>query len=349
MNGILGFADLLNDPQLNITERDSYIQVINKCSKQLLNIITDIVDISKIETNQVQIKLGAVKLSQLMESLYQAFYLKIAGMADLQFEYIMTPDTKDLGIITDEVKLQQILSNLLENAFKYTESGSIRYGCKLVDGEIEFFVSDTGIGIAEADHQVVFDRFRQAENHLVRKHGGVGLGLAICKAYVEMLGGKMRLQSQLYQGTTFIFDIPCRPTDIEVTEHHASGGGSHDFGSRTILVAEDDETNYNYIRAALKSTGVTLIHAWNGEEAIALYQQNPQIELVIMDIRMPLLNGFEATVRLKEIQPQLPILAMTAYAYEDEKQKALQAGCSDYLAKPVSLNILLETLRKYLS
>jgi PAS domain S-box-containing protein len=352
MNGILGFAEFLKNPNLSAESRNNYIEIINSCSKQLLGIITDIIEISKIETNQVKITKTKTNINAILQNVYSNLKITINKQKDVTLELSDLLSEDDTIINTDETKLQQVITNLVENALKFTDNGSVIFGCKAVDKNyVEFYVKDSGIGIEPDSQKVVFERFRRVELPQTDARGGTGLGLAICKSYVEILGGKINLESKVGIGTTVTFSIPLEhveiPNQIPIIKN-AENTTPHDFANKQILVAEDDDVNYLYLQEILSQTAATFIRAKNGKQAVELMSTVPNISLVLMDIKMPLMTGLEATVEIRKINKNVPIIAQTAYAFEEEKQHALRLGCNDYISKPIKRTMLIALIEKYI-
>jgi len=246
--------------------------------------------------------------------------------------------------------LKQILNNLISNAIKFTQNGEIILGCSVKDRELLFYVKDTGIGIPDDFKSVIFERFRQVELEKNRQYGGTGLGLSICKALVELLGGKIWLESEEDKGSCFFFTIPYNPSGINLTNLAISLNPSnyeYNWSGKTILIAEDEFTNYRLLEKMLRKTEVKLIRANDGIEAVELCRSHPEINLVLMDIKMPLMDGYEATRLIKEFRKKLPVIAQTAYALSNDKNKALNAGCDDYVSKPIGKDILLKMIHNF--
>ena len=348
MNSIIGFSQLLNNKALNDTKRESFVKKINNSSKQLLSIVEDIINISKIESNQEELFFETVSINNLLTELYDT-YEKEAESKNIQlfFENLLNPE--DCFVYTDIAKLKQILNNLISNAIKFTNQGKIEFGCILKDKILEFFVKDSGIGIEKNMHEQIFERFRQVEVDTTRDFGGIGLGLSISKEYVEMLNGKIWLISEVDKGSEFYFNIPFmknenKETELIENEHKVN----YKLENTTILIAEDNELNFVYLEELLSITNAKILHVTNGFEAVKICKTNKNIDLVLMDIKMPKLNGFEATLQIKKLRPDLPIIAQTAYAFTDDKAKAIHAGCDDYIAKPIVEADFFDILKKYL-
>lgn len=350
MNGIIGFIDLLKSPDFNKEQQDEFFLIIESCSRQLMSIITDIVEISKLETSQVQPIIKSCNIKTVRENIFSMFQQTFSAKSNLEFKLSCQDD--DLICLTDEVKLKQILTNLIGNAIKNTEHGSIEMGCSLSDNKnIVFYIKDTGIGISKENHELIFERFRQVDNSLTRKNGGTGLGLAITKAYVELLDGKIWLESEPGKGTTFFFSVPYlieeKTANDPQLENYEIVKKSN-FEGITILVAEDTDINFDFLKIALTREKMNILRAINGEEAVNICRKNPDIDLILMDIKMPVLNGHEATKQILEFRSNLPIIAQTAYAFSDDKVKALESGCVDYISKPLRIKTLLELIQKHL-
>ena len=335
MNGIVGFAHLLSEAQLDNDTREEYKLGIHICCNQLLSRVNDILDIAKIESGQVSVSKSKVNIHKLLQEKL-VFFSSLAREKNLNLS--LNPansdnsDNSDL-LITDKAKLNKIITNLLDNAIRFTHSGFIEFGYQVHDTNIEFYVKDTGIGISPSHYDIIFQPFRQADNEISQEFGGTGLGLTIAKTYVEMLGGKIWLESQFGKGTTFFFTLPFANS----TEKHSekSPARKNLNQSKTCLVVEDMEINYVYLKALLEPLGFNVLWAKDGKNGIEMALKNDDIDLVLMDIRLPGTDGYEATRIIKEKRPKLPVIAQSAYALHDERKRALEAGCDDYVTKPI--------------
>ena len=345
MNAISGFTELLKNPNLDRDSINQYIDIIYANSQQLLSIIDDILDIARIETGQVKINQNIVNVNHVLDGVCHALQQQIKSKG-ISFKIVHGLSEEMAIVETDEIRLKQILTNLLNNALKFTESGSIIIGYSFNKDYLEFFVKDTGIGIAKENHNIVFERFRQVDTGIARKYGGTGLGLTISRVLVELLGGTIWLESELFIGSTFYFTIPYKDSTLLSisTESYNEQKEVFNWHDKTILLAEDEEFNYFYIHEILNTTRAKLIWAKNGEEAVRYCQSNPEIDFVLMDIKMPQLDGYEATKLIKSFRPQLPIVAQTAYAMSEDRIKALNAGCDNYIAKPINKKRLLNLI-----
>jgi PAS domain S-box-containing protein len=349
MNGILGFAELLKDPYLDDTKKNKYINIINNSSKQLLNIINDIIDISKIEAGFETINNEYFSLNDLFDELY-AFFQPQAIQKNIEFELQKGLSDQDSMIESDPQKLKQSLINLIGNALKFTEAGHIFIRYSMIENTLSIEIEDTGIGMDEKFQKVVFERFRQVETTYTRKFGGTGLGLSISRSYIEMMGGTISVKSELEKGSCFTIQLPYKKAPVAVPTKRLEEASYKlpmiDLSKKTILVAEDEEINELYLRSALKPTGANLLFAKNGIEAINLFKKNPDISLILMDIKMPEMNGTDTTIAIKKIDKTVPVIAVTAYAFTEDREKCLLAGCNDYIQKPFRLKELYEIIRK---
>jgi len=349
MNAIVGFSGFLNDPDLKPNKRQEFTDIIIKSSEHLLAIIDDIIRIASIESGQEKIQKNEININLICDLIKDQFSSK-ANEKNVTLSLIPGLTGDEADIITDATKLTQILTNLIGNALKFTHQGYINYGYKLKNSQLEFYVEDSGIGIPLDMQEKVFDRFRQIETTATRNFGGSGLGLSISKAYVEILGGKMWLTSEMGKGSVFYFTIPYKKTNPKKLPDIPSVKGL-DFEfktTKTVLIAEDEISNFILLEEMLLDSGINIIRAVNGLEAVRLCQLNPNIDLVLMDIKMPEMDGYEATKRIKEFKPDLPIIAQTAYITEADRVKALACGCSDYISKPISKRLLLSKINEQL-
>lgn len=345
MNSIIGYSDLLIEEDIDDETKNSYLKIIQKAGNDLLKLVDDIIDIAKIEAGQLNIKLESVSVNSILAETHSMLSehtsLKLNGVS---LNLIQKEEFNDF-ILTDGLRLKQILVNIINNAIKFTQSGSINFGYTKKDNSLEFFVKDTGIGLTKEQIGIIFERFRQADDSTTKKYGGNGLGLSISKGLVDLLGGKIWVESEWKKGTTFYFTIPYIE-GIFISENVVKKT-KYDYSWRgyTILVAEDVDINYNLICEILKQTGVKTIRAKDGLECIEIFKENADsIDLVLMDIQMPLVNGYEATAEIKSISKITPIIIQSAYAMSDDIKKCYEAGCDDYIAKPMTKDTLLERI-----
>jgi PAS domain S-box-containing protein len=354
MNSIIGFADMLTEEGLSIDERKEYINYINNSGKVLLNLIDDIIDIAKIEAGQIQTSNVKFCINSIIDELKAFTANELKRMGKLNIELLSAksgPD--DLAIESDPFRLRQIITNLLVNAAKFTEEGRIELGYTIELKEaqrlVRFYVRDTGIGIPDDKHEEVFDRFTKLPHAANKLYGGTGLGLAISRRLAELLGGEISLQSKEGQGSLFSLSLPISQSDHGLLsakiESETFKKTDIDWSSKTILVAEDEESNFKFVKAALKKTKAEIIWVQNGKLAVEACLTNPSISVVLMDMKMPVMNGFEATREIRSKLPsRIPIIAQTAFAMAGEKEKSLSAGCDGYIAKPIKTRDLIEII-----
>lgn len=348
MNGIIGFINLLDDAELEENDKQDYIAIINKSSQRLLDTINDIIEISKIESGHLEVTLSNVNLGEVMK-FHHDFFKQQTDEKGLQLTCLLpTIDTPRL-IKTDRHKLDGILSNLLKNAVKFTKTGKIEFGLSQHDQALRFFVKDTGIGIPANRLEAVFERFIQADNNVTRPYEGSGLGLTITKAYVTALGGKIEVSSEEGIGTTFYFSIPYHPSTDQKKPSASDVEREAIAENHLILIAEDDDVNFFVITKMLQKENFHLIRAVSGEDTIQAVADNPNISMVLMDVKMPGMSGYDATRAIREFNPHIPILAQTAHAFVGEMDKALEAGCNDYITKPIDKNELLRKIHYWIS
>ena len=350
MNGILGFSELLREPHLSGEEQAEYIDLINKSGQRMLNLINDLIDISRIEAGETKPQITKTPLNSLLRDLH-SFFKPEAEKKGLRISCTTgLPDNKSI-IDTDSLKLNQILTNLVQNALKFTNHGGIDIGYTLNNTMLEFYVIDSGRGIPADMTEKIFDRFRQADNSLTRAYEGSGLGLSISKAFVEMLGGTIQVESIEGKGSKFTFTIPYNLTGLpKINLPSADKAEPAGYLSGiTILIAEDDEVSNLLIKKSLKEENITTLFAENGQEAVAMIEYHPEINIVLMDIKMPVMNGYEATKQIKQLRPDLPVIAQTAFTSTEDRKKAMEAGCDSFLTKPINKHNMLELMRLLLN
>ncbi|MCG8699735.1 MAG: hybrid sensor histidine kinase/response regulator, partial [Bacteroidales bacterium] len=342
MNGILGFAGLLKDPNMSPDMFNSYIDIIEQSGERMLNLIDDLVEISKIEANQVQIDPNETRLNHMVDRIYHKFKSQAENLG-LALTCEKGIADSEVEIFIDDIKLEIILNNLLKNALKFTKKGSIHFKYKIDDNHIIFSIKDTGIGIPPGMEEVIFERFRQVEYTYLRETEGSGLGLTISKSFAEKMNGKIWVESVLDEGSEFFVKLPFEELNNQVTESFAT---TEDVfkDEIIILIAEDDELSYIFFEQLFVDHNFKLLHAKNGHQTIQLLEENQGIEVILMDLKMPDMNGVEATTEIRKTNPTIPIIAQTAYASEADKKTAFNAGCSDFITKPIKKDILLEKI-----
>lgn len=363
MNSILGFSDLLKEPELTIDKQHQYLCVIENSGKRMLNIINDILTISKIESGIKEINYAEFNINEQIKSIYASFKAEIEKKG-INFSYKNGLPDSEAIVKTDSEKIQAVLMNLIKNAEKFTNHGEIEFGYCLKgesqSAELEFFVKDTGGGIRKEQMELIFERFRQGSEALTRNYEGAGLGLSISKAFVEMLGGKIWVESELENpltnsqskagSTTFYFTIPYyskTKKNAIMSNETSKTGKTHPSEELKILIVEDDLTSENMLELMIEAYCKSPLIAKNGLEAVQLCKENPDIDLVLMDIKLPELNGYEATKSIRKFNKNIIIFAQTAYALPGDKEKSIAAGCNDYISKPYSQAELTGLIDKY--
>jgi CheY-like chemotaxis protein/anti-sigma regulatory factor (Ser/Thr protein kinase) len=354
MNGIMGFAQLLKDSQLSESQKEQYIGIMYNSSRQLLRIVNDVLDISKIETGQYEVHNEPFNVNDLMVELFTEFNSQ-AEYQDVRLYLYNAFSRENACIYTDRTKLRQILFNLLNNAYKFTSRGTIEFGYYSNENYLRFYVKDTGIGIPRDRLEQVFDRFNRGETPGNAQYGGTGLGLSISRGLVELLGGTMGVQSEEGEGSVFYFEIPhesgtnnCGASDSPEGE---SSSTTQDI--KDILIVEDDEINAIFLNELLRDLGIgedhfNIHHVYKGRDAVDFCRENPDLELVLMDIKLPDIDGLKATQSIKQSCPEMRIVAQTAHALDSERNRAIEGGFDDYISKPIDRHQLSGILKKYL-
>ncbi len=346
MNGILGFAELLKEPDLTGDQQIKYIDIIEKGGARMLNIINDIVDISRIESNLVNLSTSETDINKKIEYIH-AFFKPEAKQKHIKLDYTAPLPTDEANVIIDREKTYAILSNLVKNAIKFTDKGSIEIGYTKKDDNLEFYVKDTGIGIHYDRQEAIFERFIQADVEDKNAYQGAGLGLSISKAYIEMMDGKIWVESEFGKGSTFYFTIPYIVKSNGVQNDHKiiTDVDADDIVKKLkVLLVEDDKVSMDFLKIIMGEVQV-LFSASNGAEAIKICKDNPDVDLILMDIKMPVMDGFEATQQIRKFNKDVVIIAQTAYGLTGDRVKALEAGCNDYVSKPIEKVKLLEIIK----
>jgi len=349
MNGILGFANLLNEQTLTNRQQKEYLGIIQKSGTRMLNIINDIMNISKVESGQIEIHLSETNVNELIEYMY-SFFKPEAKLKGLKLS-TRTPLSDDEAILlTDREKLYAVLTNLIKNAIKFTWDGFIEFGYEMKEKSLEFFVKDTGIGISPDFKEIIFERFRQCSESYTRDYEGAGLGLSISKAYVEILGGGMRVESIQGQGSVFYFSVPYTESPVQKAvgkNNIPSELLECSISNLKILIAEDDKISERLISLAVSDYSRQILTAGNGIDAVETCRNHPDIDLILMDIQMPVMDGYEATRQIRQFNRDVIIIAQTAYALSEDRIRAVVAGCNDYISKPVDKYLLIALINKY--
>lgn len=346
LNAIVGFSAVLGEPDMSPEQHEYFAGIINESSDQLLGIIEDIINVSTIQTGQLDIHPVETDVNRLLKRVCERFVSR-AAIKEIQLECKPGVGDQDALVITDEGKLHHVINHLVDNALKFTDKGRVDVTSCIVDNKIRFCVSDTGIGIDSSQCDLVFSHFHQSETGLSEKRGGLGLGLSVSRSFIEAMGGTIWFEKGGEAGTIFYFEIPWQPVSEEAEAKTIVQSEVKE--NMKILVAEDEESNFFLLQEILGGLGMNILHAWNGKQAVELAVDNPDICMVLMDIKMPVMGGLEATMKIKEMFPALPVVAVTAHALSGDKEKALEAGCDEYLTKPVSVNILMKVVSRYIN
>jgi PAS domain S-box-containing protein len=351
MNGILVFAELLKEPNLSSDDQQDFIQTIQISGERMLDTINSIVDISKIESGLMKVDIKETNINDKIEFAYKFFKPEVE-IKGLQLLFKNGLPTKEAIIKTDNEKVYGMLINLIKNAIKFTNAGSIKFGYEKKGEYLEFFVKDSGIGIPENQKEMIFERFRQGSESFNRGYEGSGLGLSIAKSYVEMLGGKIWVESEEGKGSIFYFTIPYNAVSEEKTAIKnvtVEKDKVVQLKNLKILIVEDDEVSYSGLTRNLQKISKEVLHAITGVQAVEACRNNPDLDLVLMDIRMPNMDGNEATRQIRQFNKDVIIIAQTAYVFSGDKEKAIEAGCNDYISKPINKTLLYELIKKYIN
>jgi PAS domain S-box-containing protein len=351
LNGILGFIDLLIDENSGLSEekKREFIQIMNKNSDRLIKTVDDLVEISKVASGIKTLNIAPINLKQELESFLETDILKYQG-TNVNFNYTIDTELNNTTISTDKFKLFQVLQNLIDNAYKFTKNGFIKLNVTQENTELIFSIEDSGIGIEKDYHQLIFNPFWQAPKSSECLYEGNGLGLTIARGITESLNGKLMVKSVIDKGSTFTVKVPVKIESKNLSLQTTLNNHPHKkyLEGKTILICEDELSNYQYLEAILEDEKCILIHAKNGKEGIDIFKTNNQIDLVLMDINMPIMNGLEASFLIKKLNKQVPIIAQSAFILDNEPEKAQEAGCIEYLTKPVKRDLLIATLTKYI-
>lgn len=353
MNAIIGFAQLLSDPNIDADRKDEFIKIITHNGQTLIRLIDDIIDIARIEAGQLTINITECHLDILLPEIQKQFLEIVQTLGKKNLDIILDMPPGKIVCQTDSFRLRQILSNLIDNAIKFTSKGYVEVGLRKLDEDnLLFYIRDTGIGIPDDKIPLIFSRFRQLEEADTRTYGGTGLGLAISQSLARMLNGEIHVDSKPGEGSTFYFTLPLPVIEIQKSPESIQSENFINYKNiwkdRVFLIAEDDKYNFRIIQELLRITSVTIIHAWNGKEVLDIISTNTNIDLILLDIRMPVMNGLLATREIRKSLPDITIIAQTAYANEDDKRLCILAGCNDYVSKPIDKSQLFNTIRKYI-
>jgi PAS domain S-box-containing protein len=354
MNSIIGFSNLLASEHIPDIQKKDFVHYIKTSSEILLNLVDDIIDIAKIEAGELKIVKKECELYSMGQELLTMSQevKKKFNKHDLDLAFKPEAGREELFMKTDPFRLRQILINLITNAIKFTEKGSVEFGFSIRDERsLEFYVKDTGVGLSRTELDVIFERFKRTRRSEEKNIVGTGLGLAISRNLVQLMGGEMWVDSVQGAGTTFTFTLPYLkitrlPGRDEIPGHEST---VHDWTGAGLLIVEDDPVSYAFLKELFQPTGADLYHAADGLEAVNQFRKNKNIDLVIMDIQLPEMDGFEATRIIRSLNSNIPVIAQTAFAMSDDKEKMKQAGFDDYISKPIDINKLLAIVNRWLT
>lgn len=349
MNAIVGFSDLLRKKGNPTSKEIRMLNLIHFNSNSLLNLINDIIDLAKLEQGEILIQKESSDINKLLQDIFETFNTN-QDLKQKEIELELMQFNEPVILNTDPERVKQILSKLLDNAIKYTEKGKIEFGCK-IDKEniaIQFYVKDTGIGLSEIQKNEIFKLFRKIETDKNKLYRGIGLGLTFCRKLVQMLSGEIWVESKINIGSTFYFSIPLNNTN-QVESGDKKIIANSEWKDKNILIAEDEINNYKFLIAILKPTQANIIHAKNGEEAVQLVNKHNNIDLILMDIKMPVMDGLKATKIIRETHKKIKIIAFTAYTMPNDVSIAIDYGCDDYITKPAKAKQIMKIINKHLN
>lgn len=356
LNGIQGFAEIIREEGLTSEEKNNFIDIIKSCGNSMLKSIDDAITYSVIKSENLQLTIDKFDLTSFMSELYDEFKNNELFRQRKDLDLRLNINVNGIRQInTDAQKLKQIFSNLIGNSIKFTSEGIIEIGCNIlsnkgVPDELLFYVKDTGVGIDKEVAENVYDEFFKVEHEISKLYGGIGLGLSITKKLVEMLEGRIWFESEKNVGTQFNFILPISVLDI-ADNKNLNGSEKFNLGYNwdgfKLMIVEDDIMSYVFLKEILRPTKINILHAADGIKAIEMVSKNVDIDLILMDIKLPGISGYEATKKIKEIR-DIPVIAQTAYAMSDDHSKILEAGCDDYISKPINRKNLLRKIEKYL-
>ncbi len=344
LNGILGFGQLISEPGISPEDKDEFLMMLNDSSDRLISTVTNIMDTSLIVSGNQEVNLKNIAMRPLLEEIFRKFDQRCAQKR-LALIYQNTVATDELVINSDQELLSKVLTHLIDNAIKYTKSGPIEFGCNVLNEEIVMFVKDSGIGINLKEQQHIFDHFNQGDGSYTRDQEGSGLGLSIAKGLMELLGGRIWVESEKGVGSSFFIALPHKPVSIQEPSDKKTFIESS--AKPLILIADDEETNSLLLEKLLNKEGLEFLVVNDGQQAVEACQNNKNISLVLMDLKMPVMDGFEATRRIKAFNPELPVIALSAFALSGDEKRALAAGCNDYMTKPLRKDLLIRKLLQY--
>ncbi|MBW6491381.1 MAG: response regulator [Lentimicrobium sp.] len=352
MNHILGFLDLLSEPDITSSEKADFMKIMKTSGMKLLNLIDDVIELGFIDSGQITLRDEKFNLNRFMLSLYEeAEKLKSARFSsNINLNLIIDKKFDFHSVISDEIRIRQIMINLISNALKFTQDGEIEIGYLIRNKKIiEFYVKDSGIGIDSKDQEVIFERFKKLENGITKYNTGVGLGLSICLGLASLFKSKILIDSTPGSGSTFSFSIPLviYKAPVKIKHPLVSVNKMYDWSGKTVLIVEDDPVNMHFLKILLAKTQISILYAADGKQAVEIVQNQP-VDIVLMDMNLPVLNGYESTRQIKKLRPDLPVIAQTAHAMRGDRMECIQAGCDEYLAKPLDMNKLYAFVDEFL-
>ena len=332
LNGILGFGQILTDPEIETEEKEEYLSMMNQSSERLINTVTNFMDISLLTSGN--------------QTVFKKFRIT-ANEKNITLAFNPPAQVTEIKLLSDRELLTKIICQLIDNAVKFTKQGTVNVDYNINGETLLFTVKDTGIGIAAENIPRIFDSFMQENINNTRAYEGSGLGLPIAKGFIELLGGNIVVESEKGKGSKFSFSLPCVMNPVGKIQENETTKPKAATRKQTILIAEDDEINFFYINIVLKNDLIEVLHAVNGRVAVEICKENPGIDLVIMDLKMPEMDGFEATRLIKHFNANLPVIAITAYSSNEDKNMALYAGCDDFITKPFKKEFLISKLEQF--
>jgi signal transduction histidine kinase/ActR/RegA family two-component response regulator len=354
MNSIIGFSELLNIGILHEAKRKEYVKIIIKQGQQLQKLVDDISELTKYETGELNINKSPCNLNILMNELLVNFNQEKTRLNKINLEIkTKLPDNEEVITYTDSGRITQILSNLINTSIYFTDKGYVEFGYnKTGDSKLEFFVKDTGVGFTPDEQKYMFDRLSLVDDTIIKKFEGLGLSLTISNGLVKLLGGKLWVESETGEGSAFYFQIPYEEIPFEVISESTVDEQEmieYNWKNKVILIVEDDEVNFKFLEAVLQNAQAQILQATNGAQAVELCRSISKIDLILMDLKLPKMNGFEATKQIRKFNKTIPIIAQTALVLESEREKCFQAGCTDQITKPIEIAKLVNMINKYLT
>jgi len=353
MNGIIGFTELLRDPLLKSYEKEKYLNTIINNSNHLLKIIDDVINISRIEAGYLEVTKTEFNIDEMMNELHGFYSLQIESFKkNIKLQLIKDPSAKDKIIVSDAIRIKQTFNNLLSNAVKFTENGFVTFGYGLFEEDNNYYLSgyveDSGIGIDINNQQLIFNIFNQLDLSSTKEYNGAGLGLSITKRLIDLLGGSLYLESNEEKGSIFSFKLPVEvksKSSLPVNDKNITTTKKNNY--RSILIVEDHDDSYRLLERFLTKNGYSIHRAKNGQDAVTRVQNNPSFQLILMDIQLPVLSGEDATKEIRKFNHDIPIIAQSGNIFDEDIIKYMDAGCNDFISKPIDIKKLLDMIKKY--